>query len=65
MDYARPGGQEEEDGDDEAEMPLLGDVSVHNPPGLVSVELSPRGKARDVEAGGGEGCGVDGPVSSR
>ncbi|CAN0355879.1 unnamed protein product [Laminaria digitata] len=66
VDYARPGGQEEaeEDGDgDEAEMPLLGDVSVHSP-GLVSVELSP-GKARDVEAGDGPGCEVDGPVSSR
>ena len=58
--YARSGGQEEAEGEegDEAETPLLGDVSVHHP-GLVSAEL-PRDKARDEEAGEGGGA-----VSSR
>ena len=64
MDCTRPSGQEEaEEDDDEAERPLLGDVSVHNP-GLVSAEL-PRGKVKDMEAGEGAGCQVDEPVSSR
>ena len=65
VEYARPSGQEEaeEGGDDEAEMPLLGGGSVHNP-SRASAEL-PRGKARDMEAGGGPGCEVDRSVSSR